>query len=385
MPTIIRARLSVAKLPLLVPFGHAAMTRRSNTTVFVVLESSDGALGIGEALPRRYVTGEEPEDVVATLRAPLERLVGTSVGEAWDLLPTLCVPLMPVIGGLGACCALELACLDLLSRTAKTSADQILKLPASSHAPPPVTATVPLLPPWLMKLVIRSFEWAGARDFKIKLKGDLTHDEKLLDHVSKTLQADSDMRVDYNMALSFADGLPYLERIAARYPRLTWIEEPLSATDRHHMPELQRHFDGRFTFCADESVCRESDLTQLIESGAYRAVNIRVGKHGGPSRAASLAHRAHEAGLAVQIGSLVGETAVLSNAGALVARYAPSVRYLEVGLSPMILRSSPVRGAVTPGRGMKLDFEKLPLCGLSTPHQAWQKRTGRIEEIYAAH
>ncbi len=360
------------------------MTRRSNTTIFVVLESSDGALGIGEALPRRYVTGETPEDVVATLRAPLERLVGSSIDEAWELLPTLCIPLLPVTGGLGACCALELACLDLLSASTKTPAAQILNLPAPNIALPPVTVTVPLLPPWLMKLVTRSFEWVGARDLKIKLRGEIARDEQILDFVSKTLGRDWDMRVDINMALSFADGIPYLERVAARYPRLSWIEEPLSPADRHHMPELQRHFAGRFTFCADESVCREEELTHIIERGAYKAVNIRVGKHGGPARAAKLAQRANDAGLAVQIGSLVGETAILSNAGALIARHSPSVRYLEVGLSPMILQSSPVRGAVIPGRGMKLDTAKLPEYGLSNLHPAWQRRTGRIEEIYAA-
>lgn len=360
------------------------MTRRSNTTIFVVLESSDGALGIGEALPRRYVTGEEPEDVVATLRAPLERLVGASINEAWELLPTLCIPLLPTTGGLGACCALELACLDLLSKTTRISVAEILELPTPpSSASKPVTATLPILPTWLMKAVMRSFLWAGARDFKIKLRGDLAHDEQILDGVSKPLRHDSDLRVDLNMALTYADGVSYLERIAARYPRLTWIEEPLSLADRHHMPELQKHFAGRFTFCADESVCRESDLSHIIESGAYKAVNIRVGKHGGPSQAAKLAQRAHEAGLAVQIGSLVGETAILSNAGALVARHAPSIRYLEVGLSPLIVRSSPVCGAITPGRGMKLQLGKLPQFGLSTPHPAWQRRTGRVEEIYA--
>lgn len=360
------------------------MTRRSNTTIFVVLESSDGTRGIGEALPRSYVTGEESEDVVATLRAPLERLVGTSISEAWELLPTLCIPMLPATGGLGACCALELACLDLLSKTTRTSVAKILKLPpSSSGVSTPVTATLPLLPTWLMKLAIYSFEWAKARDFKIKLKGELAHDERILDCASTTLHHNSDLRVDLNMALAFADGISYLERIAARYPRITWIEEPLSPAERHHMPELQRHFADRFTFCGDESLCHEIDLTRIIESGAYKAVNIRVGKHGGPSHAVKLAQRAHEAGLAVQIGSLVGETAILSNVGALVARHVPWIRYLEVGLSPLLVRSSPVRGAVTVGRDMKLQIGKLPQYGLSTLHPAWERRTGRVEEIYA--
>ncbi len=360
------------------------MTRRSNTTIFVVLESCAGTLGIGEALPRRYVTGEEPEDVVAALRPALERLIGTSIDEAWELLPTLCIPLLPVKGGLGACCALELACLDLLSRSTKTPAAQILKLPAASSTLPPVTATVPLLPTCLMKLVMRGFECAGARNFKLKLRGELPHDEKILNCASNTLRHDSDMRVDLNMALSFEEGIPYLEGLALRHPRLTWIEEPLCATERHLMPQLQAHFANRFTFCADESLCREDDLTEIIRNRGYSAVNIRVGKHGGPSRAAQLARRAHEAGLSVQVGSLVGETAALSNAGALVARHTPGVRYLEVGLSPMIVRAAPVHGAVTPGWGMRLRVEDLPRYGLSTTHRAWQHRIGRIEELYAA-
>jgi L-alanine-DL-glutamate epimerase-like enolase superfamily enzyme len=224
------------------------MTRHSNTTVFVVLESSDGSFGIGEALPRKYVTGEDPLDIVNTLRAPLERLVGCSVEEAWDLLPTLCIPLLSVRGGLGARCAMELACLDLLSKSSKIPVADVLKLEGQCVDTPSVTATLPLLPRWLMKVVIRAFLFAGAKDFKVKLLGDRARDTEILDCVSQTTNRDSDIRVDLNMALSFAEGVPYLEWLASRYDRLTWIEEPLSPTDRHHMPQLQRHFADRFTF-----------------------------------------------------------------------------------------------------------------------------------------
>lgn len=358
------------------------MIRRSNTAIFITLESSDGRVGIGEALPRSYVTGEEPQDVVTTLRAPLERLIGIDVHDAWELLPTLMIPLFETKGGLGASCALELACLDLVSKSSSTSVSELLKLGPPRSDAPSVTATIPLVPQWLVASVTALLRCAGAREFKVKLSGSRARDEGILRSVSVAAGQSADIRVDLNMALSFIEARDYLDWLASTYETITWIEEPLTFVDRCRMPELSRHFGERFTFCGDEAVCRHTELMHAIDSGAYQAINVRVGKHGGLSAAATMIRTAHHAGLAVQVGSLVGETAILSNAGALLVQHFPLIRYVEVGASPLLVRTAPVSGALTPSWGMTLNLRKLPPLGLAHLHRSWRNKLGQIEESW---
>jgi L-alanine-DL-glutamate epimerase-like enolase superfamily enzyme len=358
------------------------MIRRANTAIFVALESSDGIVGIGEALPRRYVTGEEPQDIVNTLRAPLKQLVGVEVQAAWELLPTLIVSLFETQGGLGASCALELACLDLVSKTAKTSIAELLQLDTPRSDTPSVTATLPLVPTWLLAPCTALLRCAGATEFKVKLTGTRPRDEGILRSVFAATRSTADIRVDLNMALSFRRALGYLDWLASTYEAVTWIEEPLTLEDRGRMPELKRHFGERFTFCGDEALCRHAELVRAIESGAYQAINVRVGKHGGLSAAVTMIRTAHDAGLSVQVGSLVGETAILSNSGALLAQHFPLVRYVEVGASPLLVRAAPVSGALTPSWGMTLNLHKLPRLGLARLHPRWTKRLGNVEESW---
>jgi muconate cycloisomerase len=82
---------------------------------------------------------------------------------------------------------------------------------------------------------------------------------------------------------------------------------------------------------ADESLVTSPDLEALIAAGAVDAVNVRVSKCGGFARSVAIARRAVAAGLGVQVGSHVGETAVLAAAG----------RHLAAGLeTPVFVEGS---------------------------------------------
>jgi muconate cycloisomerase len=91
-------------------------------------------------------------------------------------------------------------------------------------------------------------------------------------------------------------------------------------------------------------------------------VNVRVAKNGGLARAWRLASLASRAGLRVQVGAQVGETALLSAAGRHLAAALPELAHAEGSFGTLLLTedvsASPVkfghRGEAPLVRGMGL-------------------------------
>src|ERR1044071_189458 len=101
------------------PFGHARHTRSEADDLVLVLDV-DGVIGVGEGVPRDYVTGETVEGAFAAIaEIPLDTLVEardvTSFAEGIERIAALALP------GLAARCAVELALLDVLGKRTGTS------------------------------------------------------------------------------------------------------------------------------------------------------------------------------------------------------------------------------------------------------------------------
>jgi muconate cycloisomerase len=87
----------------------------------------------------------------------------------------------------------------------------------------------------------------------------------------------------------------------------------------------------------DESLVTVTDADALIAAQAADFFNIRVSKCGGLGPSLTIAARAAAAGLGVQIGSQVGETAILAAAGRHLAAALPDVAFVEGSFGTMLL------------------------------------------------
>ena len=119
-------------------FAHAAATRAEAANVLVRLLGADGAVGLGEGCPRRYVTGE----TVATALDFLARRGPAVLHEATDLASLrrwLHANAAEVDRHPSAVCALEMALLDLFARRASARVEDIVGAP-TLFGPLPVTA-----------------------------------------------------------------------------------------------------------------------------------------------------------------------------------------------------------------------------------------------------
>ena len=117
-------------------------------------------------------------------------------------------------------------------------------------------------------------------------------------------------------------------------------------------------------FCADESVCSMEDLERAINEGAFRAINIRIGKNGGLLNALKLYKKSLENGLETQLGCLVGESSVLAYAGLHFAAIADRLRYHEGCFGKILVKWDVVRPSLTFSREGRVSLSQLPNAGL---------------------
>ena len=101
----------------------------------------------------------------------------------------------------------------------------------------------------------------------------------------------------------------------------------------------------------DESLVTLTDARALIDAGACDYFNLRVSKCGGLARTLEMAQMASRAGLRLQLGSQVGETAILSAAGRHVAAYLTDVDFLEGSYGTLLLKEDVGRDSVNFGHG----------------------------------
>ena len=80
---------------------------------------------------------------------------------------------------------------------------------------------------------------------------------------------------------------------------------------------------------ADEGVCSLADADRLIEEEAADLFNLRLGKCGGVLASARLAERARAHGIECNLGTLVGETGILSRAAEVFGRFIPGFACLD--------------------------------------------------------
>jgi L-Ala-D/L-Glu epimerase len=324
------------RIPLVEAFRHHTAGRTLADSVVVRVQADNGAVGYGEGAPRAYVTGETAEwvseHVVQSLwPAIAERDLPAledpeSLGAIDALIPERAAT--PVLADHASRAALELAIVDCLLRGPGWSAARVL-------------------PPRRRRVVYSGVIGAGsveqararARQLKIvgfphvKVKVGFDDDVARVRAIREVLGADVSLRVDANGAWSPDQAGEVLMGIAPL--GVVAAEQPLP---RGPVAEWQRlRATSPVPLVADESLVTPADADALIAAQAVDYFNIRVSKCGGLARSLALAGRATRAGIRVQVGAQVGETAILAAAGRHLAAALPEVTFVEGSFGSLLL------------------------------------------------
>jgi muconate cycloisomerase len=330
---LLSATVYALRIPFLAPVRHSLAGRAWSDSVVLRVCDADGAEGFGEAAPRPYVTGETPLDVVEHLA----KVLWPAVREA--TAPDLRTPagleaVERLVPGAeagrhhAACAALELAILDWALRRQGTSAARLLP-PRRSHVvyAGAITAEAP-------EQAARQARWArlaGLRQVKVKVgTGD---DVARVAAVREVLGDDVRLRVDANGAWTPAEALAAMARLVP-YGVAT-VEQPIPPGSVESLARLRT--ESPLPLVADESLVTPADADALIAAGAVNGVNVRVSKCGGFARSVAIARRAEAAGLEVQVGAHVGETAVLAAVGRHLAAGLDTATFVEGSYGTLLL------------------------------------------------
>jgi len=325
-------------IPMRVRFEHAAATRATADPVVVRVAAEaphQNYGGHGETLARRYVTGETVEtvldDVQHVLAPRLLEFRPTSFAEALEFvddLPTL------IDGRLlnAARAAVELALLDLSGKVYRRRASSCanwLELPGMSGQPAARYSGIAVgRTPARLARNLRLQRLYGLRDFKLKVAVEgweerLVHAHRVLRRAIARGRAT--LRVDANGGWSPEQALAAGDFLRAH--GVCALEQPLPPSQDEALPAVARAVGC--DLIADESLRTLEEAEHLIERGVVRVLNVRIAKNGGLLPALRIARAALSAGLDVQLGCLVGETSILSAAGAQFIEAFPRVRFLE--------------------------------------------------------
>lgn len=333
-----KANIYHSELELKKLFKHGSFERTSNSTVFLELIDEFGNKGYGEALPREYVTGEDLKSVMNNVQKYIRNIPRNlkSIREISDFLNE-CEPADSK--NMAALCCLDLALIDLYSRTnGKSVSDAVCaEFGYQLTGVPRITsATLGLDTPVWKKT---AYFLAGFKDIKLKIDSE-TRPERI-NQIGGRLITPSSFRLDGNCSLTPKT----LEKILER------VNVPLDCIEQPFAQGVDTKLNG-YNFMADES------LVSLEDSRAidFDLANIRIGKNGGILRTLDIIKQWEKRGKKYIIGSLVGETNILSSALLHVARIThPWI--VEGCYSHILLKREPTDIRINLGYGGKVRFD----------------------------
>jgi muconate cycloisomerase len=116
---------------------------------------------------------------------------------------------------------------------------------------------------------------------------------------------------------------------------LACIEQPVAGGDVDGMIRVRQ--ESRIPVMADESLVTRDQALNLAARKACDLFNVRISKCGGIIRSLDITAIARAHGIGVQVGALVGETAILSAAGRHLAASLPNIAYAEGSFGTRLL------------------------------------------------
>jgi muconate cycloisomerase len=357
---ICRAEAFLVDLPFRLTFRHALASRNMTSNLIVRFEDETGCEGWGEGLPRKYVTGEEPP---RSFRELTESILPGLAGLEWERgedVPLLLEKyFMPSPGTQSAWCAAELAFLDLAGRLSGRSAASWFGGPARETLR--YGGVVPLLREGLEPFLLRLRE-AGLEHVKVKAGR-----EGFLDTVTAVRAAFGEtvtIAVDANGSWNLEEALAACRALEPL--NVSWIEQPLPRGDERNLARLAA--GSAIPLMADESLTTEEEARSLARSGSCAFFNLRISKLGGLGPARRVASVAAEAGIGVQVGCQVGESAILSAAGRILAATLDDVAALEGSYGTLLLEEDLATEPFSFGPGGKARLQKGAGLGISINH-----------------
>ena len=373
------------RIPFVESFKISLRSRSESDAVIVRVRDAAGNVGYGEGLPRPYVTGETVGSVVEFLKTQLAPRVLESdlvpgdevfafLGSRFPVWSRPVTTIPQVIAMNAAFCAMELALLDWSLRATGNSL---------AHYLPPVRETVIYSgvisadSPERAGEIAKLFSMYGVKELKVKV--GTPEDVARLETVREGAGADAVLRADANGAWSADEAVENL-KLLERFD-LTSIEQPVAAGDLEGLRRVR--LETGIPVMVDESLVTLEQAERLVELSACDLFNIRLSKCGGITGSTAIAALAEKAGIRIQVGAQVGETAILSAAGRHFAAHVSDLASAEGSYGKFLLREDVSEEDITFGYGGVAPRLEGPGLGVTVKPEVVERLAVEVVELMA--
>ncbi len=369
-------------IPFVEAFRHSAQSRRACDSVVVAVVDEDGVTGFGEGAPRPYVTGETPEFVVDYLvrelwpgivGADLPDPVSEGLSSLDEVIPETATS--GVIAANASRCALELALVDCALRSRGTSLAALLPPRRRCLS---YSGVITAADPELAARRAGQMKLIGLES--VKLKVGIGDDVERVRAVRTAIGSDVSLRLDANGAWNLAQATAFADAVVGF--EIAALEQPLPRDAVADLAVLRKA--SEIPLVADESLVTLEDAKLLLGAEAVDMFNVRLSKNGGLHQSTQMIRLADDAGVAVQLGSQVGETAILSAAGRHVAAWAPVLSFVEGSYGTLLLAEDVSVEPVHFGHRGRAGALARPGLGIDVVEQRLRRYAKRVVELAPA-
>ncbi|MBI4833126.1 MAG: dipeptide epimerase [Candidatus Lindowbacteria bacterium] len=312
------------RIPFKRRYVHAEAVREAGENVVVRIRSDTGDVGVGETIPREYLTGETPATVMDNISGTFAPHITGVRFESFEDVPGFLSEMVVMAHERtleAAFCAVDLAIIDLAGkcfhRPASDAIGQVIK--RKIHYTGPISGEgLGATAKTALKLRLACFS-------QVKVKVGVGSDRARLAVVRGIMGNKADIRVDANCAWRPEQAVEAIARL--KRWGISSVEQPVPGKDFEGMRFVKQRCG--VPIMADESVCSPSDATLLSEMGACDIFNVRLAKCGGITGSLKIVEIARQNSLKCQLGCLVGETSILAAAGRAFAFSVPDLIHVE--------------------------------------------------------
>lgn len=302
-----RIEIHAVHLPLKEPFVISYETYKHMPSIIVKLIADNGLVGYGEAVPDEHVTGETFFATFEVLKHVL--LPAVKQENPFNLEKIHDIMNSAIIGNPSAKAAIDIACHDLMGKSAKLPIYDLLG--GKFHESLSFAKVLSIDEPGIMAEKAQEALKQGYSSLKLKVGWDIESDIERIAAVRQKVGKKVQIRVDANQGWgTVANALPAVKALEPL--NLSWLEQPIRMGDIDGLAELKEK--TTIPLMADESIHNGTHLLEIIKKNAVDKINIKLMKCGGIYQAIQLAKTAEVAGISCQIGSMV-ESSIGSAAG----------------------------------------------------------------------
>lgn len=323
---ITEIRTTIENIELKTPFKTALRTATCVEFVRVFVHTQDGVVGIGEAPATKAITGEDIDDILDSIEAVKELLVGLAPNEALALLHTKKI-------GSSAKASLDIALVYLLAQEAQKPLYDYFG--ATDMSPIKTDVTISLNDTAIMLKDAKKAYDEGMSILKVKVGSNILHALDVVRAISRELP-DAQILVDANQAWSLEQSLFFCQNSIDL--KLGLIEQPVVASDLEGLRQITEA--SHTPILADEAAFTLKEVRNIVESKSADMINIKFMKCGGVSKAVEILEYAREQNISCMLGSMLEGPYSINMALHLAFAYRDVIKYVDLD-SPLLYKEMP--------------------------------------------